>query len=584
MEKMEVLPVRFSIYKFFLLYINFALFVFCPSILIGSSEVNIELVSDKKEVSIGDSFELALHFQVEKDWYLYWINPGSIGAPTKINWKLPPGVFLEEVRWPSPEKKELFDSLNFIYNNQAIALVKGQLSNEFQEDSLEIQANIDWSACSSNQCKRGITNLNLSLNKGESTPVSPSVRSLFQEAKKTVSRNNWKGSIKLVKADHALYFEFPYQVDINNAYFFPDNSTWMSFEKNQAFQQVKSGNYLLKVPLLKGAPDRVRGILSLKSGEQRVSFKIDMPLKLADSFAEATYTHYSIWWIIVMAFLGGVLLNIMPCVLPVISLKLITLLDLLTASRKSIFYYCLSFVSGIFVSFWTLTILLIILKKAGESIGWGFQFQEPLFIIFLSLFLLIFSLSLFGVFEIGIRFNQLGKPKSPSIWGSFFSGFLATIVSTPCTGPFLGTVLGFGLTLSSLQIMGVFSAIAFGFSLPYLLFGFFPRVLKLFPKPGAWMLSFKQFMGFLLLGSVIWLLWVYIDLVGSESFLWIGLYFLLTCFTFWIYGKWGSLKTKRWKRNSVNCICLMLLFFNVLGIHFKTKECTQVVKKMILFG
>jgi thiol:disulfide interchange protein len=279
-----------------------------------------------------------------------------------------------------------------------------------------------------------------------------------------------------------------------------------------------------------------------------------------------------LWSLFALAFLGGLILNCMPCVLPVISLKLLNLLNLVNSKRSLILKHSLMFVLGVFFAFWVLTFIFLLFRHLGESVGWGFQFQEPLFVAYLALFLLLFALSFFGLFDIGLFCTGIGEKRRgvASLWGSFINGMLVTIVATPCTGPFLGPVLGLSMTLPSLHVFLILSAIALGVSFPYLLFGFFPSVLNYFPKPGPWIIKFKQVMGFCLLLTVIWLMWIYLNQVGSDSFIGLGVSFLIACLGAWVYGGLG-LKKKRTRWISRIFVCLLLLI-SFIGIYFVTHK------------
>ena len=211
----------------------------------------------------------------------------------------------------------------------------------------------------------------------------------------------------------------------------------------------------------------------------------------------------------------------------------------------------LAFTFGVLISFWALAGLLLILRAGGEYLGWGFQLQSPSFVIVLSVLLFLFGLSLFGVFEIGVTLTAVGQntPKGSTYTGSFFSGILATIVATPCTAPFMGSALGFALTQPAYVSMLIFTALGLGMALPYVLLTSIPALLKYVPKPGAWMETFKQFMGFLMVATVLWLIWVLSLQTGAEGVLILLGSLLLVSLSGWIYGRWSvlhkSLKTRR---------------------------------------
>ena len=255
----------------------------------------------------------------------------------------------------------------------------------------------------------------------------------------------------------------------------------------------------------------------------------------------------------------------MPCVLPVVSFKILSFVKLAGQSRKITLRHGLAFGAGVMVSFWILAGIMLILQAYGRSAGWGFQLQEPLFVAILAAVLTIFGLSLFGVFELGVSMTALagsGQSSGKTEYGSsFFSGVLATAVATPCTGPFLGSAIGFAVTLPAYQSLLIFTFLGFGMALPYLLLAYFPQWLRFVPKPGEWMMTFKVIMGFLMLGTVLWLLWVFgaqTGALGIIILLW-ALFFL--SFGCWIYGKWSppvNTRLTRWISYAFAGLCFCI--------------------------
>ena len=250
----------------------------------------------------------------------------------------------------------------------------------------------------------------------------------------------------------------------------------------------------------------------------------------------------NIFLAIIFAFAGGMILNLMPCVLPVLSIKIMGFIQQAGEIRSKTIKHGLAFTLGVLISFWVLAGLLIALRAGGEYLGWGFQLQSPAFIVILSILLFLFGLSMFGVFEIGTTLTSAGQNlKSTGYTGSFTSGVLATIVATPCTAPFMGTALGFALSQPVYVSLLVFTFLGLGMALPYVLLTSTPALLKLMPKPGRWMESFQQFMGFLLMGTVLWLIWVLSLQTGSEGVLFLLTSIIIAAVGGWIYGRWGTL-------------------------------------------
>jgi thiol:disulfide interchange protein len=262
------------------------------------------------------------------------------------------------------------------------------------------------------------------------------------------------------------------------------------------------------------------------------------------------------------AVLGGLILNIMPCVLPVISLKIFSFVSEAHNDPKKIFRLGLVFALGILVSFWILAAVVVALKSAGQQIGWGFQLQSPTFVIIMSVIVMVFGLNLFGVFELyaptcvcdeaGAIAGKSGYP------GAFFNGFLATALATPCTAPFLGPALGYAFSRSALEVFTVFTAVALGLALPYLLLTARPAWLRHLPKPGPWMERTKQFMGFLLVATLLWLLWVLGSLLGFKAIIWAGAFLLLAAIACWILGQFATPLSSRPQRTVAWLVALAL--------------------------
>lgn len=272
---------------------------------------------------------------------------------------------------------------------------------------------------------------------------------------------------------------------------------------------------------------------------------------------------YSLMLFLFFAFIGGLILNVMPCVLPVLSIKVISLIDQSGQDRNKIIKSNLLFTAGVFTTFLAIALLIIGLQHAGKQVGWGFQFQNTYFLIFILSVVFCFGLSLFGVFIINLPVpsrivNSLDKYKGT--FSSFFEGILATFLATPCTAPFLGTALGFAFSQSPVIIILIFIFIALGMSVPYIIISIFPHAAKFLPKPGAWMVSFKHFMGFPLMATVIWLLWIlgkltnFLAVIGTLSFL------LSLTFGCWAIGNLITYSTSLAKKVSIWCLALLLIF------------------------
>lgn len=321
---------------------------------------------------------------------------------------------------------------------------------------------------------------------------------------------------------------------------------------------------------------------SCQPGEQTLSLSLEKNDEIADSFEEplshapSVISHSSesslgaLISVLFFAFLGGMLLNLMPCVLPVISLKMMNFVSMSGENRSIIWRHGLVFSLGVLLSFWILASFMLLLRIWGHSVGWGFQLQEPLFVLVLATFIFIFALNLLGVFEWGLTLSSWAGQTLvdrthnhiTSYSSSFCSGILATVVATPCTGPFLGSAVGFAVTVSSFQAMLIFTCIACGMCFPYLLLAAHPSALRFLPKPGLWMETFRQLMGFLLLATVLWLLWIFSAQTPHSALISVLFGFLFFSIAAWIYGR-GSYAVS--KKTRLFSITVSLLFIALGG-------------------
>lgn len=287
------------------------------------------------------------------------------------------------------------------------------------------------------------------------------------------------------------------------------------------------------------------------------------------SKAEAKEPQASLWSFIHLAFIGGLILNVMPCVFPVLGIKIMGIAKQSQGHKSEILGHALAYTFGVLICFWALVFLLHALKSAGSELAWGFQLQSPTFVFILTLGLFAFGLNMAGLFEVGTSAVGAGAQLSQKsgVSGSFFSGLFATVVATPCAAPFLAPTLGFALSLDLLPSLLLFTVMGLGLALPYLLLPFFPQLLKLLPKPGAWMESFKQAMSFLLFGTAAFLLWIYADLVDEYGLLKTLFAIVALAAACWIYGRW-FLPHKPKKTRIIGALAALSLSVTGIAIAF----------------
>lgn len=550
------------------------LFIFSSLILsaqiVRTDYVESELISEVETIKPGESFWLALRLKMDEEWHTYWLNAGDAGLQTKIKWTLPDGFTASEIHWPYPEKLYLEDLANFGYEGEVFLLTKITPPEFIEQTEIEIKAKASWLVCKV-ECLPGDAEYSLKLPVSDSTPQTVEKwQQAFSDTRFNLPLKNSDWKINSVKyEDNIKILLTPPQnyTEVNKIEFFPYDGSIYQNAVDQKFTRTERG-YELIIPFddfKVEDPETLKGILISDIGwrgeNSEKALEVIIPFNQADGVGTADGS--GIILALIFAFVGGIILNLMPCVLPVLSIKIMGFVKQAGEDKKRILKHGLVFTSGVLISFWLLAGTLVALRAGGQELGWGFQLQSPEFIIILSIFLFLFALNLFGVFEIGTSFMGFGAKasnKSGSA-GDFMTGVTATIVATPCTAPFMGTALGFAMIQPPLVTILIFTFLALGMAFPYLLLSIFPAWLKYLPKPGKWMETLKQFMGFPLVATVIWLAWVLGLQSGSDGVIALLAALFFASFGVWIYGKWGTFN----KTNPVKNIARVTTLFLFIG-------------------
>ena len=541
----------------------------------GKQLVRAELLADTNAIVPGKPFTVGLLLRMVPGWHTYWKFSGDAGLPTELKWKLPPGWKIGEVQWPIPLKTiDPGDIQTYGYVDEVLLTQEVTPPPKIENSAIKLVADASWLVCEK-ICIPGSATLELEL------PVSassqPANTELFPRYRRLLPQNwpgpnvataEWGrvGSDLRLKITSATLANYP-AVD-----FFPlpnegtvvGHPTVESRSKNEIVFRIpieSSGKNLSSMAGLV--------VFSQKpNGEDRAGWQITTA-SIASTARPAPARGFLTF--LLFGFLGGMILNLMPCVLPVISLKIFGFIQQAGQSRQKILRSGIAFTLGIFVWFIALALLLIALKIAGRDVTWGgFQFTNPYFVLVLSVIVLVFALNLFGVFEISLpqRFSRglLSTSERKDDLGSFFQGVFATVLATPCTAPFLGTALGFAFSQSPVIILAMFIAIAAGMSAPYLLLSVQPAWLRFLPRPGPWMVHVKQFMGFLLLATLLFLLYVVGAQRGLEGAIWASCFLLVISVACWMKGVFVVPTASVAKRSIVLVIMLVLVLAS--GMYF----------------
>ncbi|MBO0695024.1 MAG: thioredoxin family protein [Verrucomicrobia bacterium] len=540
----------------------------------GKELVKAELLADTNAIVPGKPFTVGLLLRMAPGWHTYWAYSGDAGLPTELKWKLPPGWKAGEIQWPIPLKTvDPGDIQTYGYESEVLLMQEITPPQKIDDSSVKLSVEASWLVCEK-ICIPGDATLQLGL--PVSTTSQPANSELFARYRRLLPKN-WPGSDvatltwNRVGADLHLKINSEALANHPALDFFPLPGQGVVVG-HPAIQSRNKSEVVFRIPIESGNLSSIPGLIvyaQQPNGEDRAAWQISSAPIV--SGATATTPARGILTFLFFGFLGGIILNLMPCVLPVISLKIFGFVQHAGQSRRKILRSGIAFTAGIFAWFVGLALLLVILKGAGRAVTWGgFQFTNPYFVLALSVIVLVFALNLFGVFEISLPQSMtrglLSTTERKDDLGSFFQGVFATVLATPCTAPFLGTALGFAFSQSSVVILAMFVAIAAGMSAPYLLLSAQPAWLRFLPKPGPWMLHVKQFMGFLLLATLLFLLYVLGAERGLEGAIWASCFLLVISVVCWMKGAFVLPTASATKRSVV--LVLMLVLVLGSGIYF----------------
>ncbi len=498
----------------------------------------------------GETVLAGVYLHMDPRWHTYWRNPGASGMETKIAWQLPRGVVAGETLWPVPQKLPDAELTTYIYKDDVMLLVPLKLASDLQPGPLEVKAKVSWLECDV-QCVPGSASVQASFNVGaERKPAKDAglieawQSKLPQNGGGLSARAWWE---KPAAGDlRPLILEWASTRTASDADFFPDASE--DFEVQGPTERVPSeaGKISLRKQVKKYSgdwPNRISGLLIEQTGGGRLAYAVDLTLQQGEAppVASASAAAFpSLWTMVLYAFLGGLILNVMPCVLPVIALKILGFVSQSKDDPRRVRKLGLIYALGVLASFLVFAGLVIGVKAAGHKVGWGMQFANPEFLVVLTVLVTVVALNLFGLFEVSLGGSMMGAASALAskhgAAGAFFNGLLATVLATSCTAPYLGYALGFAFPRSAGIIVLIFLTVGVGLAAPYVVLSWKPAWLRFLPKPGRWMERFKVAMGFPMLATAVWLFSL-IPLHYGRRSLWLGLYLVVVALAAWIYGQ-----------------------------------------------
>lgn len=531
-------------------------------------KVQARLVVEHKAVAPGGSTTIALEEQITPHWHTYWKNPGDAGAPTTIEWTLPPGWKADSIQWPRPKRLPVGPLMDYGYEGKLWLLTRITAPADAKPgETVTIKAAASWLVCE-NICIPEERSLSITLPVGSAT-LDPAVAQGFAAARALLPiASPWKmvyalgENLDLYVAAPTLVSARPTGVD-----FFPARSGLIKNPAPQVIGYAKDGLVLRMTPGTKIAAP-LEGLLVLTSSDGSVqALEVNAapgPVPPAEFVQAAASSELTLWLAILFALAGGLILNVMPCVLPILAMKALAMAQHGAEGRRESFSYAV----GAVVSFAVLGLTILLLREGGAAIGWGFQLQSPIAVAGFALLLFAVGLNLSGLYEVGSVTAGEGLTRKSGIAGAFFTGVLAVAVAAPCTAPFMAAALGFALAQGAAAALAVFVALGVGFALPFLLLGIWPRALAFLPKPGTWMLRLKQFLAFPMYAAAAWLAWVLAQQVGPRGVAILSAAMILLALAAWLWSVTRDLSARgRGIGAVVAVVALLLALFGVGQLH-----------------
>jgi len=506
-------------------------------------KVHASLIAESPSVAPGGQVTVALQEIIRERWHTYWRNPGDSGEPTTITWHLPPGWKASGIEWPYPKRLPVGPLMDFGYENEVALLSTVSTPADAKPgDIAHIKAHVMWLVCAE-VCIPEETDLALDLKIDATAPTADAATAeFFAKARARLpNASPWPASYSADADTFILKVQSAGLAKANprDVFFYPNRDGAIANPAPQKFETSKNGITLTTKSGWKLASADAHakagpldGVLVLTNADGS-----DEALEISAKPVPAGLVGADLGFgvALLFAFLGGLILNLMPCVLPVLSIKA---LALARAKPETAHREALAYGVGVVLSFAALGGLLIALRAGGEAVGWGFQLQEPFVVAAFALLIFAVGLNFSGVFEFGEHFAGVGhKLTRHGGWiGSFFTGVLAVAVAAPCTAPFMGAAMGFALTQPAALALGVFIALSLGFAAPFVAIGFTPQLKRLIPKPGSWMATLRQALAFPMYATAIWLAWVLSLEAGLDGVVALLGAALALAFALWAYG------------------------------------------------
>lgn len=522
-------------------------------------EIDVELVSETANAVPGETLWVAVRLDPTEGWHTYSKWPGDSGDPTFIHeWILPEGASAGEIHWPVPQWLPFpgTDLVTFSYKGEVLLMVPIEVPSSYEADTFPVAAHVEWQVCEQ-ICLIGDAEVGLEVPVGDTLRPDPEWADAFAETRASWPEQEHNVDALFARAGDRISFSFTADngtlSDIDEAWFFPESRRIIQPGPLRDVTVMPAGVQIThnQHRRIFEDLDEVAGLLKVQYDDGTVrGFDLEATEATNETLAAVASAagtqqagngsgsggEQNLLLIMLFALIGGALLNLMPCVFPVLSLKALSLVSKSHYRATERRLHGVAYTAGIILAFMILASALLALRAGGEAVGWAFQLQSPWFVALLVYLFFLMGLSLSGVYQIGGGLTGIGQSltEKSGYRGSFFTGVLATVVASPCTAPFMGAALGFALSQSWLVAMVVFVFLGLGMALPFLALTFIPALMRFMPKPGQWMETFKEFMAFPLYATALWLLWVLGLQVGVNGLIAVAASALFLAFALWL--------------------------------------------------
>jgi len=529
------------------------------------AHLHVQLVVPAGALNPGENAEAGLYFKIEPGWHIYWKNAGDSGEPPQVRWTLPPGIIAGPLEFPAPKRLPLGPLMDFGYEDEVLFPFPLEVAKTVKSGPAALHAKVEWLVCRE-VCIPGKAELEVD------RPVSSATGEVVLVAADRDIYNRLTGLPRSLPAGGKAVFQpsatgFRLAVETGQretqGVFFPEDQDILDNPAPQTVTATAKGLILelKKDSSLAANPAQLKGVLELSGAR---AYELAAAPGKVTAVATAALSGRLLARAAGLAFLGGLLLNLMPCVFPVLFLKGLALVNSGSEERHKLRVHGFVYAAGILVSFWVLVGVLLGLRAAGATLGWGFQFQSPVFLALMAGLLFFLGLSLAGQFEIGLTLTSAGGSlaQKQGYTGSFFTGVLAVVVATPCTAPFMGAAVGYALAQSPAVTFAVFTALALGLAAPYVALTLQPAWTRWLPRPGAWMEVLRQAVSVPIFATAIWMAWVVAQAYGAALVAVLLASFLLLAIAGWFLGRWPA---KRWAEGVAALIMAGVVALSVLA-------------------